>query len=429
MLEKEPSLPDVPVESLRSRTKETERIASEAACKLESARKQAAEIRKLQVEALELKEQRCALAHIALKLLTDVCPVCLQTYNIEQTKKRLEELVAEEKTAEITNVETVESIAALALAEKEALASTLVSRRLLAEAEEKQAQHQGWATLRDRELSELGIEHRDLQTIQDRVDRIIAECADRVKSLVNHRKSGEQLALNLAHESARARTSTVQSDLETAKKELLSQRFNIEYRNQTGVIANLLLDKLREAATKVAIDRLQQIEPLLQRVYSRIDPHPAFRVVKLATSFSRGRGRLDAEVHDSAEGLSSVDPNAVLSSSQLNALAVSIFLSLNLALPRLPIDAALLDDPFQSLDDINILGLVDLLRRTKDRRQLLISTHDERLGKLLARKLRPGDRTKRTSVIELHGWTRSGPEIKQYDITPESVPLRLIHTA
>ncbi len=144
----------------------------------------------------------------------------------------------------------------------------------------------------------------------------------------------------------------------------------------------------------------------VERPWARIDPHPAFRMVKLATRFSRGRGRLDTQVHDSVEGLSSDSPSAVLSSSQLNALAVSLFLSLNLALPRLPVEAALLDDPIQSLDDINLLGLVDLLRRTKDKRQLIVSTHDERFGKLLARKLRPTSGNQRTSVIELSGWTR-----------------------
>lgn len=165
----------------------------------------------------------------------------------------------------------------------------------------------------------------------------------------------------------------------------------------------------------------------VERPWARIDPHPAFRMVKLATRFSRGRGRLDTQVHDSVEGLSSDSPSAVLSSSQLNALAVSLFLSLNLALPRLPVEAALLDDPIQSLDDSNLLGLVDLLRRTKDKRQLIVSTHDERFGKLLARKLRPTSGNQRTSVIELSGWTRGGPEVRQYAVEPESTILKLVH--
>lgn len=79
----------------------------------------------------------------------------------------------------------------------------------------------------------------------------------------------------------------------------------------------------------------------------------------------------------------------VLSSSQMNALAVSIFLSLNLGTTALPLDMVVLDDPLQSLDDVNLLGVSDLLRRIKDRRQLFVSTHDVRFSHLLQRKLRP----------------------------------------
>ncbi len=256
---------------------------------------------------------------------------------------------------------------------------------------------------------------------------MIAECNERNQRLIAHRKSGERLVLNLAREAAKSRIGSTENDLQDAKKELAAHQLVIKSRELTGVVVNQLLDELREAASRVAVDRLKQIEPFLQRVYARIDPHPAFRVVTLATRFSRGRGRLDAHVRDSEEGLSSDSPNAVLSSSQLNALAVSLFLSLNLSLPRLPVQAALLDDPIQSLDDINLLGLVDLLRRTKDKRQLLVSTHDHRFGKLLARKLRPGREGQRTSVIELSGWARSGPDVRQYEVEPESAVLKLVH--
>jgi hypothetical protein len=110
----------------------------------------------------------------------------------------------------------------------------------------------------------------------------------------------------------------------------------------------------------------------------------------------------------------------------MNALAVCTFLSLNLGVSRPPLDTAILDDPLQSLDDINLLGLIDLLRRTKDQRQLFVSTHDARFGQLLARKLRPGSSKKRTVVIELEGWSRTGPTITARDVHCDPVPLRLV---
>ncbi|PYT85749.1 MAG: hypothetical protein DMG36_27230 [Acidobacteria bacterium] len=129
---------------------------------------------------------------------------------------------------------------------------------------------------------------------------------------------------------------------------------------------------------------------------------------------------------DPIEGKKCELPAAVLSSSQVNALAVSVFLALNIGIPNPPLPVAILDDPLQSLDDINLLGLVDLFRRTKDRRQFLVSTHDARFGGLLSRKLRPGNETGRTVVIELDTWSRRGPTVVTRDVKCDPVPLRLV---
>jgi energy-coupling factor transporter ATP-binding protein EcfA2 len=128
---------------------------------------------------------------------------------------------------------------------------------------------------------------------------------------------------------------------------------------------------------------------------------------------------------DSQQPVSTPSPVAVLSSSQLNALAVSVFLALNLGVPSIPLGAAMLDDPLQSLDDVNLLGLIDLLRRTKDRRQLIVSTHDRRFGRLLERKLRPVSEDQRTLVIELSGWGRRGPAVTQSEGTREADAIRI----
>jgi wobble nucleotide-excising tRNase len=131
-------------------------------------------------------------------------------------------------------------------------------------------------------------------------------------------------------------------------------------------------------------------------------------------------------IFDPSAQLSSEMPEVILSSSQLNALAVSVFLSLNLGVSTLPLQAAILDDPLQSLDDINLLGVVDLLRRTRDSRQLFVSTHDSRFGDLLAKKLRPVSDAQRTRVIEFEGWTRQGPTIvDQREIGQDLKPLKI----
>jgi exonuclease SbcC len=110
-------------------------------------------------------------------------------------------------------------------------------------------------------------------------------------------------------------------------------------------------------------------------------------------------------------------------------LAVAIFLSLNLAIPTLPLQLVALDDPLQSLDTVNLLGLADLLRRVKANRHVIISTHDDRLADLLERKLRPVSSRERTVRIDLRGWTTEGPSIERTEVPHDVTPLRLVANA
>ena len=139
----------------------------------------------------------------------------------------------------------------------------------------------------------------------------------------------------------------------------------------------------------------------------------------------RKRGTLQAVVEDDESGHTKVDPAVVLSSSQLNVLAVVTFLAMNLSATALPLDVAALDDPLQSLDNINLLGLADLLRRSRRHRQLIISTHDDRLAGLLERKLRPVGDGQRTLVIRLDAWEPAGPSVVVRDIPADSPAPRL----
>ena len=110
----------------------------------------------------------------------------------------------------------------------------------------------------------------------------------------------------------------------------------------------------------------------------------------------------------------------------MNALAVSVFLAFNLGVESVPLKTAVLDDPLQSLDDVHLLGLIDLLRRVKGRRQLVLSTHDARFGTLLARKLRPISEHQRTVAIDFVDWTREGPTLVLHEISKDRSDLRIV---
>lgn len=426
LLEKEPPVPATSLSELQDVVAKASANAIAIRTQLEKAKDEAIALRQAQIAAQESQEQLKALAQLALQLLASTCPVCTQQINIEQVRERLVSLATPVSQEPLPPAASAQSVLTLSEKEKEAANQENAAKQALRQAQERQAEVKTWSDVRDRHVIDLRIQITPGMDLKKAATAIMTECDQRLNQLQQHRRSGETLSLHIGRELARARSTTAKSDLDAANKELLMHRAVVAAREATHAQASLLLDELREASAKVSMDKLTEIEPFLQRIYARIDPHPAFRVVKFASRLVRGRGRLDTELHDRHDRLSSNSPAAVLSSSQLNALAVSVFLSFNLSLPRLPLDVAILDDPIQSLDDINLLGMVDLLRRTKDKRQLIVSTHDERFGRLLERKLRPASDSQRTSVISLEGWTRSGPSVQQFDVPAEAISLRMI---
>ncbi|CUB06466.1 hypothetical protein Ga0061065_11829 [Marinomonas fungiae] len=71
------------------------------------------------------------------------------------------------------------------------------------------------------------------------------------------------------------------------------------------------------------------------------------------------------------------DHDAVMSMStgQISALGLAFFLSLNKVYANVPL--ILIDDPSQSLDEVNIASLTDLLRCELNHCQLIVSSHEE----------------------------------------------------
>ena len=404
------------ITKLRKELEDLKRVTIEEQARL-------AELRRHQAELKEKNEQLKALAVLALKHLTDHCPVCAQTYDKETTRHRLEALAkgGSSDTQTVSSPDKLnEFLHALTAKEKEVSAAELALRS----AEQAVTELQMTQRTIIRRLSELGVGAEDNR--ETALAHAVAEAETLTKRLAELQQIGESLALRLAQSSAMAAIDELRREANALRSDVAAREKSITARNRTGDLAQKVIEALREAASALVEERLREINPLFQSIWARIDPHPAFRLVSFFSQVFRGKVQLSTIVSDPIEGKKCELPAAVLSSSQVNALAVSVFLALNIGIPNPPLPVAILDDPLQSLDDINLLGLVDLFRRTKDRRQFLVSTHDARFGGLLSRKLRPGNETGRTVVIELDTWSRRGPTVVTRDVKCDPVPLRLV---
>ncbi|MGB4075529.1 AAA family ATPase [Pseudomonas sp.] len=75
-----------------------------------------------------------------------------------------------------------------------------------------------------------------------------------------------------------------------------------------------------------------------------------------------------------------------MSSGQLSSLVLSFTLALNKRYAKNTI--MLIDDPVQSLDDINVAGFIDLLRNEFSDRQVILSTHEDEISSYMQYKFK-----------------------------------------
>lgn len=162
----------------------------------------------------------------------------------------------------------------------------------------------------------------------------------------------------------------------------------LEQRNRVDVALKEERDKIVDSL-KMLINNFFY-EDLINSIYRKIDPHPAFKKVEFRADFDSDKPGLNIVVSDGAGGL--ISPILYFSAAQTNILSLSVFLANALHAKDdegNPINVILIDDPIQSMDSINILSTIDLLRSIclQFDKQIIISTHDENFFKLLQRKI------------------------------------------
>jgi len=132
-------------------------------------------------------------------------------------------------------------------------------------------------------------------------------------------------------------------------------------------------------------------EGLINELYRKIDPHPDYKTVTFKCDFSDNKPKLNVCVYQEKND-ELIIPNLYFSTAQLNILSLSIFLAKALNAQDdegHPLECIFIDDPIQSMDSINILSTIDLLRSivVNHKKQIILSTHDENFHNLLKKKM------------------------------------------
>lgn len=412
------------IEEAEERVRRADALTAECEAQLAAANERAAVVRQQLVELASERDSLAAMARLAMDHLADECPVCQQPHDVSATEAHLRSLVAA-ASAPLAEPDTGVPEASQALRDAEAERS-----RARAELNGLQRARQDRAARIDQirgSAESLGLAADPSDASLD-VDGVVAQLEGEIDAVAALRREGEQLSAAIAVLDEGRRADELAGQLPGVEADIAEKEALIALREDAGEDAKLLHESLRDLSESLVASELAAIEPLLQRIYASVDPHPTFRAVKFLSDTHRGRGRLWTSVEDETNEKSVSNPNTVLSSSQLNVLAVVTFMAMNLSAHTLPLQVAALDDPLQSLDNVNLLGLADLLRRTRQARQVVLSTHDDRLVGLLERKLRPVGPTQRTTIIHMDGWQPAGPVVTVRDLPVDNGERRLLRS-
>lgn len=245
----------------------------------------------------------------------------------------------------------------------------------------------------------------DLLTRLERAARAAAWIAQ-TSSAASRRVAARREALNRASQRPRleAQLSSVSSELRSADTDYESAR-DVERE------ARRLRESVATATEAILTERFDAVRPLMNDIYTRLDPHPTFTKLDFVVDRYRARGTANAAVVDEAQELVA-NPLVVFSSAQTNVVVLSTFLALGWSALQRSLPFVMLDDPLQSLDDVNVLGFADLIRSMRLDKQIIVSTHEERFARLLERKLSGYNPDEDVIVHRFLSWDREGPVVE-----------------
>ncbi|SMC31134.1 AAA family ATPase [Janibacter indicus] len=369
------------------------------------------------------------LAALAVPLLSDDCPVCGQSIDREHVERELRERA--EATGAILELE--QTLVRVTGELSDAAGAAEAAREIRDSAERRAGQ---WRQAREAErvadaaVSALAEDVRVVRFDQYTLESFVVAAGPALEYFRRARRALIDLLDTFDRQSDQGVINRADAEVKSLKVALKSAEAVLVAESARSQKLQTLSEQTLEARVEVTEARLRSMQPLVANIFQRLDPHPAFKTVEFELATYYRRGTTSPLVIDQVENVSA-DPLLIFSTSQANIVALSYFIAMSLSSGERGLPFLLLDDPVQSMDDVNVLGFADLCRHLRLRRQLIVSTHERRFASLLERKLAPRDGDSRTKMIRFTGWDRSGPTVEESTVDAQLLddPIRLVRVA
>lgn len=159
--------------------------------------------------------------------------------------------------------------------------------------------------------------------------------------------------------------------------------------DKRGVEAEAAREAYREEKQTIERD-MQEFLQMFQvsDIYEKLEPHEELKTLVGEFRFNENEHPELSFCVTGRDG-KTYSPAWYFSTAQLNVVAFSVFLGRALQAQDVPIKSIFIDDPVGHFDEMNVVEFVDLLRNILENtdRQLIISTHEERVFGLIKRKI------------------------------------------
>ncbi|KAA9003924.1 SMC family ATPase [Paenibacillus spiritus] len=226
------------------------------------------------------------------------------------------------------------------------------------------------------------------------------------KKIDNWKTANDELSISIKQMEAFEHSKSLKTQIDINEKKQLNL-----INNRTKLKKDLEVIEAAIKATPITIDKLNEnvMDELfddISKIYQRISPHPLFTNFKYDKNKNFKANRLLYNVSENDGNFA--NPSFIFSSAQVNGSALSIFLAMAMKQEWTPLSLIAMDDPIQSMDDLNTSFLVDFIReltKHSTAKQFIISTHDINFYRLMLKKFR----YQNLSTLEFEGLTKAGP--------------------
>ncbi len=186
---------------------------------------------------------------------------------------------------------------------------------------------------------------------------------------------------NISSEELRLKMNYVKTSFYDSSIKILNEK-TLEFKKRSDRLEELT--RMYNGLCKYQVAMQNGIKEYKRKIIRDIEPLLYVYTAKILQQKFNGKSIFISTDEDmkNIQFINSVEDNQDIlynmSSGQLATVSLAFLLCMNQVYADKVLPILLIDDPIQTIDDVNMVGLVDILRYEFDNRQIFISTHEQK---------------------------------------------------